>query len=217
MSFFRFTLLSDGSSDRTLIPPLTWLLKQNGITLPIVSEWADLRRLRERPRNLTEKIERSLEFYPCDLLFIHRDAEREPANNRRSEIIVALENLNQNLIIPSCICVIPVRMSEAWLLFDESAIRRASGNPDGRVGINLPKLRNVENVLDPKEVLFEALRIASEKSGRRLKELNKDMPFLRYRVSELIEDFSPLRTLTAFLQLEADIKNLVEENELAEK
>jgi hypothetical protein len=214
MSFFRFTLLSDGSSDRTLIPHLTWLLKRNGVSLPIVSEWADLSRLRQRPNSLTEKIMRSLELYPCDLLFIHRDAERENPNNRRVEIEGAWFALRQNIIKPSFICVIPVRMSEAWLLFDENAIRRASGNSEGRVRINLPNLRNVENEPDPKEILFNSLRLASEQSGRKLKQLNADMPRLRYRVSELIEDFSPLLILPSFQQLETTIKELFSENEL---
>lgn len=213
MTFFKFTLLSDGSSDKTLIPHLTWLLKQNGITLPIVSRWADLSRLRERPNSLAEKIERSIDLYPCDLLFIHRDAEREPLENRREEIERALLNLNQNLEKPFFVCVIPVRMSEAWLLFDESAIRRAAGNSNGRANLNLPKLKNTENLPDPKEILFNALRIASEKSGRKLKELNKDLFHLRYRVSDLIEDFSPLRSLSAFKVLETDIGNLIKENE----
>lgn len=213
MNFFTFTLLSDGSSDKTLIPHLIWLLKQNGIKLPIVSNWADLSRLREKPNGFSEKIERSIELYPCDLFFIHRDAEREPPENRRAEIAEALMNLNENLKKPSFICVIPVRMSEAWLLFNENAIRRAAGNSDGKVKMNLPKLKNTESLPDPKEVLFDAIRIASEKSGRKLKELNKDLPNLRYRVSDLLEDFSPLRSLTAFQQLETDIKNLIAEYE----
>lgn len=214
MNFFNFTLLSDGSSDKALLPHLIWLLKQNGITLPIVPTWADLNRFRERPKNLTEKIERSVEFYPCDLLFIHRDAERESPDNRREEIINALATVNRNLAKPFIVCVIPVKMSEAWLLFDESAIRRASGNSEGRVNLNLPRLKNVENLPDPKEVLFNALRTASEKSGRRIKQLNADMPILRYRVSGLIEDFSPLRVLPAFQRLETDIKALIVDNNL---
>ena len=140
MNLFRFTLLSDGSSDKALIPHLTWLLRQNGLVQLIDSEWADLSRVvRKKPKNLTEKIERSIELYPCDLLFIHRDAEKENPDNRREEIVNALSQLTANLKIPF-ICVIPVRMHEAWLLFDESAIRRASGNPNGRIEIRLPKL-----------------------------------------------------------------------------
>jgi hypothetical protein len=192
-----------------LIPHLTWLLKEAGITLPIVSDWADFSRFRERPNRLTEKIKKSIEFYPCDLLFIHRDAERESPENRRNEIENAVSNLDQNSDKPLFICVIPVRMSEAWLLFDENAIRRASGNSDGRARLNLPRLRNIETLPDPKETLFEAIRTASEKSGRKLKNLNADLPFLRYRISELIEDFSPLRNLSAFQQLEIDVQNTV--------
>jgi hypothetical protein len=209
MNFFKFTLVSDGSSDKVLIPHLIWLLKQNGITSPIDSQWADLSRLRNKPNSLTEKIEFSIDLYPCDLLFIHRDAEREPPENRRSEIEDALSGLQQNLERPPYICVIPVRMSEAWLLFDEIAIKRASGNSNGRVRLDLPRLRNVETLPDPKESLFSAIREASEKSGRKLKKLNSDLPYLRYRVSELIGDFSPLRDLSAFQQLETDIQQVI--------
>ena len=101
-------------------------------------------------------------------------------------------------------------MLEAWLLFDKDAIRHASGNSDGIIKINLPKLKNAESLKDPKETLFNVLRIASEKSGRKLKQLNSDMPVLRHRVSELIEDFSPLRSLQAFQQLELDIKQIID-------
>ena len=118
MNFFRFTLLSDGSSDKALIPHLTWLLRQNGLNQSIVPEWADLSRLREKPKTLTERIERSIELYPCDLLFIHRDAEREDPNNRRQEIATALAESSKESEIPY-ICVIPIRMQEAWLLFDK--------------------------------------------------------------------------------------------------
>ena len=77
MSVFRYTLLSDGSSDRALMPHLTWLLQENGVTFPFNASWADLRQLREKPHDLVEKIELTIDLYPSDLLFIHRDAERE--------------------------------------------------------------------------------------------------------------------------------------------
>lgn len=210
MTFFYFTLLSDGSSDKALIPHLTWLLKQNGLAIPIVPSWADLRRLREKPIGLLQRIERSLELYPCDLLFIHRDAERDDPNYRREEIAEALINVNQQAITPPSVCVIPVRMQEAWLLFDEPAIRRASGNPNGRIILNIPRMRTIENLPDPKETLYELLRTASEKTGRRLKQF--PVRHSAGRVSEFIEDFSPLRRLTAFRQLEADIKATIENN-----
>lgn len=210
MKFFNFTLLSDGSSDKALIPHLIWLLKQNGLTLPIVSAWADLSRLREKPTGLAQRIERSIELYPCELLFIHRDAERENPNNRREEIAEALSNLDEKTIKPPSVCVVPVRMQEAWLLFEESAIRRASGNPNGSVDLTLPRLRTIESLPDPKGTLYDLLKVASEKSGRRLKQFA-----VRHsvgQVSEFIEDFSPLRNLSAFNQLEVDVQEAIEAN-----
>jgi len=45
MSSIRYTLLTDGSSDRALIPILNWLLRQHLLNHEIQSEWADLSRL----------------------------------------------------------------------------------------------------------------------------------------------------------------------------
>jgi len=210
MKFFRFTLLSDGSSDKALIPHLEWLLKQNGLKLPVVSQWADLSRLREKPRNLAERIQRSIELYPCDLLFVHRDAERENPINREQEIVAAQTSINGELKTPF-ICVIPVRMQEAWLLFDESAVRRASGNPHGSVRVNLPSLRNTENLPNPKKILHQALKAASEKTGRRLKQF--PVHHSASQVSQYIEDFSSLRNLSAFQKLETDIKDFISNNQ----
>lgn len=42
MNDLRYTLVSDGSSDASLLPILNWLLVENGVTLPIRSAWADL-------------------------------------------------------------------------------------------------------------------------------------------------------------------------------
>ncbi|HLM01650.1 MAG TPA: hypothetical protein VK400_11395, partial [Pyrinomonadaceae bacterium] len=180
----------------------------NGVKKTIYSEWAELRHLLPVPRGLVEKIEKTIELYPCDLLFIHRDAEKESLDNRRQEIKDALAKLNaKNLEIPVSICVIPIRMQEAWLLFDVAAIRRASGNPNGNLEIDLPKLKFIENIPDPKEVLYQFLREASERTGRRLKKFN--VRHSAGQVSQFIQDFSPLRTLSAFQQLEEDIKEII--------
>ncbi len=99
-------------------------------------------------------------------------------------------------------------MQEAWLLFDESAIRQASGNPRGTVPLNLPRSGRVETEPDPKMVLHEAIRIASGLSGRRLQAL----PVTRHtrRVAELVDDFTPLRNLSAFGALERELQRVLE-------
>lgn len=63
--------------------------------------------------------------------------------------------------------VVPVRMTEAWLLFDQLSIRAAAGNPRGVEELNLPKLDTIENIPDPKATLYKALTLASGLSTRR--------------------------------------------------
>ena len=200
MSDLRITLTTDGASDEVLFYPLRWLLRQHvcdGVT--IQSQWADLRTLRQKARGLSERIGRALEFYPCDLLFVHRDAEKDEPAVRRQEIERALASLASPA--PS-VCVIPVRMTEAWLLFDEKAVRRAAGNPNGKRPLDIPH-RDPEKLPDPKSALRTLLQDASGLSGRRLRGFNTSHAVRR--VAEYIADFSPLRELSAFQTLERDL------------
>lgn len=204
MSEITYTLLSDGSSDRRLMPILTWLLKQYCPRLAVQSEWADFRRLQNPPRILSDKIIKSIDLYPCNLLFIHRDAENQSIDCRKIEIENAVAEASQSAGKLPVICVIPVRMQESWLLFNESAIRNAAGNPNGQNALALPNLSDVEELLDPKARLYEALKGASQLTGRRLKRFKVSKK--AYLIGQYINDFSPLRSLSAFQALEADLR-----------
>ena len=203
MSDLRYVLLSDGSSDNALVPLLTWILRQNLPHCAIQSQWADLGPLRRPPKNLAERIRACKKYYDFDLLFIHRDAEAQPREHRVAEIQAAVAEAGVDPMPVVC-CVVPVRMQEAWLLFDESAIRKASGNAGGRIPLDMPPLSGVERELDPKSLLHRLLREASGLSARRKRRLKVAQRV--HRVPVLIADFSPLRGLSAFAALEADIK-----------
>jgi hypothetical protein len=207
MADIRYTLLTDGPSDRALLPLLTWLLRVNHVNFPIQPEWADLRRLQYPPRSLADRIRVSLDLYPCDLLFVHRDAERESPDNRRQEIQTALDEISHTDLAPPMVCVVPIRMQEAWFLFHENAIRQAAGNPNGTTPLELPALRMVEQIPDPKTVLHNLLQKASGLSGRRLKNFHASQSAIR--LTDFIEDYTPLRILRAFQSLEQDVANLV--------
>ena len=199
-----YTLLTDGSSDRAFIPVLNWLIRELRAEADIQAKWADMFRLPIAPASLAERIEKSVELYPCDLLFIHRDAEREPLATRKTEITRALAEARKGMVVPPAVCVIPVRMMEAWLLFDELAIRHAARNPNGSQPLALPKLKTVESIPDPKQLLYECLRTASGLKGRRLS--NFDEHSAVHLVVERIKSFAPLRSLPAFRALEAELK-----------
>jgi hypothetical protein len=206
MDEIRYTLISDGSSDRALLPILTWVLRERGGVNRIQPEWADLNRLPNPPKALQERILTAIDLFPCDLLFVHRDAEREDPEHRYEEIRDALKEASARDFKTPAVCVVPVTMTEAWLLFDEPSIRQAAGNPNGKSPLNLPDLNSIELILDPKKHLSKILRKASGLSGRRLKTFN--LSGAQIRITDIIEDFSPLRNLRAFQRLEEDISIL---------
>ena len=210
MKELRYTLVSDGSSDAALLPIITWLLRENGVGIAIQPVWADLRLLRRPVKRLWEKIQIARELYPCDLLFIHRDSETQPREQRIDEIHDAATRCGLRAGQAPFICVVPIRMTEAWLLFSEGAIRHAAGNRSGQQQLALPPLTRVEALPDPKQLLYQSLEIASGLSGRRLKQFRPNQH--AGRVAELIDDFSPLRTLAAFTALEADICAFFQQN-----
>jgi hypothetical protein len=102
------------------------------------------------------------------------------------------------------VCVVPVRMQEAWLLFDEAALREAAGRPSGRNALNLPRVNRWEALPNPKEVLHVALRAASGATGRKAKKFPPAQAV--HRLAALVTDWSPLRALPAFQRLENDAR-----------
>ena len=204
MREFRVTLLTDGKSDRALIPPITWLLHEKLPTIPVRVEWADLAGLPRPPAGLAERMRAALEYYPCDTLMVHRDAETERREKRVAEIVDAVAELPTT---KPHVCVITVRMQEAWMLIDEDAIRAAAGNPRGSVALAMPRLQRLEDLPEPKNVLRELLRKASELTGRRLKKFSASAS--AHRVAELIDDWRPLRKLTAFVEFERELDQVL--------
>ena len=207
MNELRFTLLSDGSSDRALMPLLERLLQEHKEEVAWQPEYADLRRLPRPPKGLAARIETTLHRYPCELLFVHRDAEKESPEHRKSEIDKALAQLEPGTP-PPVVCVIPVRMQEAWLLVSETALRRAAGNPNSTEPLELPRLSQLENEPDPKAILHASLKEASGLRGARRKRFPVHERV--HRVADHIEDLTSLRQLSAFQRLEQDLLEVLE-------
>lgn len=206
LSSLRYTLVTDGPSDRTLLPLLRWILLLSGTSLPLRENWADPRLIRAESGGLAARLQKALDLYPCDLLFVHRDAEKQDPDLRCGEIAYALSGLTDP---PPALCVVPVRMTEAWLLTDEAAIRYAADNPNGRTSLNLPTVKTLEQLPNPKQTLNELLRAACELRGRRLDQFKRDEAARRVRVADLTDDFSPLLHLPAFKRLHDETRDLM--------
>jgi hypothetical protein len=182
------------------MPILTWSLNQHTAE-PVTEQWADFSRI-PRQRDTEWKLAAALDLYPCDLLFVHRDAENQPPELRRRE---SASNLRNSRV--KHVPVVPVRMTEAWFLVDEKAIRVAAGNPNGSEDLNLPPIGKIEQIPDPKKALHDALLRASGRSARR----RSRFPIHErvFRVATYIDDFSILKALPAFQLLQRDIRLVV--------
>lgn len=198
-----YTLVSDGSSDAALRLIIEWLLEQT-VTVPFSGERADLGRLRNPPKTLKDRIKSAVTLYPCDVLIVHRDAEKLAREKRVREIRSAADAAFRELSMasePPVVCAVPVRMTEAWLLLDSGAIAAAVGSPGGR--LHAPPLQTLESIADPKRVLQDLLRDSSPLGARRRRQL--DPHALMHRVASQITDFSPLRALPAFAAFEEEL------------
>lgn len=205
----HYTLVSDGTSDSALIPIINWLIRHNGHNETLEGTCVDYRLYKSQNTGnpLANRILYALKYFPCEILFVHRDTERSTRIERTNEINEAIEiAFHSNPAIPK-VHVIPVHMTEAWLLIREDAIRYAVGNLNGNIPIILPNLNTLEQIANPKAILHEIMIQASELNARRRRTFIPER-FI-HRVTEYIDDFTQLRNLPAFRALEADIANVL--------
>lgn len=195
-SSIKYTFCSEGPSDRVLLHHINWSLERL-TTLPVDGEWADPHIFDNRNRDVATRVAQALSYYPCNLLFIHRDADGQGFLARRAEIRDAMRQAG---IAIASVAVVPVRMTEAWLLSDEAALRSAAGRPAGLEKLHIPAVRSIEDLADPKTRFGDLLCAASEHRGRKLDQFRRSLPSLKYRVAELVDDFSPLLQLPSFQQ-----------------
>lgn len=196
MTTLRLALLADGAGDRALLPILAWAIRSAAPDARFFEPEFEVRR-----GELDSELERVSSTLRPDILFVHRDAEREPLDVRRNEIPMTRSGL---------VRVVPVRMTEAWLLIDEMAIRKAAGNPNGRITLDVPNISRLEGLPDPKGTLRKLLLDATEYPQRRKQRFMRDIQRCVHLVAEYTGSFTPLRKLAAFRAFEEDLARALE-------
>ena len=194
-------LVADGRSVRVLVQFIDRLMAIHCPCLFRATDFVD--DYPEAVTGLAQRVLHALRQYPADIVFVHRDAElRDAVSQREQEIAAAVATLPTPKPV---IAIVPVRMTEAWLLTDEQAIRKAAGNPHGTALLALPALHQIE-AIDAKARLFEALRSAKNLGKRRTGKLHPEQ--LRHRVADHLDDFTTLRSLPSFARFEAAVQGL---------
>ena len=130
------------------------------------------------------------------LVFVHRDSENLSLQQRLREF--------EAVTRPNVVPVVPVQMSEAWILFDDAAVAKAAGSPSSRVPV--PAIAEIEGIRNPKERLDELLfRAAGSPAGRRGRNFKRSIVDRRVSVAEYISDYDPLRRLPAFRRFQKSL------------
>ena len=184
-----YLLVADGGTDRALVPILEWAIHRLDPEVDILEP-----EFRKRHGSVPELLG-SLETGAM-LVFVHRDAETVDHSTRLQEF----DGHARTDIVP----VIPVRMTEAWLLIDGAAIGRAADRPDAAV--SLPAVDRIEALANPKKVLEDLLLLAAgNPTGRRRKQFARSIVERRVSVASLTSDYSALEALPAFQRFQADL------------
>jgi len=191
----RFLLVCEGNSDAPLAFHIQRLFDSIGYARPDFH-------ITSYGRRLIDKIQNGLDEYPkCDLLFVHRDADREDPDVRYDEIAAAIRDSEYQ---GRWVGVVPVRTTEAWLLLDERAIRTAAGNANGVDPLQLPGPTGTERIPDPKTHLQSILLTAGGVRGRRRRMLLRRVPAMRDRLLESLPVGGPLEQVPSWMRFRDD-------------
>jgi hypothetical protein len=156
--------IGEGSSDDPLARLVSDAFVIRGVDADIRSLGAD--RLGADGKSVSAKIQAAAKLFSgFEFVVIHRDCDNQEPEVRLQEITAAVaETLGHEF---PTIALVPRTMTEAWLLLNEAAIRKTAGKPNSTVNLDLPKIKNLESVRDPKKTLQEVLLLASQETGRR--------------------------------------------------
>lgn len=190
----RGLFLGEGSSDGGIAFHIERIAMECGVDLQLTAPDTEMLPLPDKSVAGKLKAVKQLggEY---EIVFIHRDADGAGRQAREREIRAAVDAVMPET---SHVAVVPVRMTEAWLLLDESSIREVAGNPNGRVKLNIPSAREVERIADPKALLKDLIVTASETTGRRRRTLHTSFPHSRRRLLEELDPRGAVRLVDSW-------------------
>ncbi len=184
-----YLLVADGGTDRALAPIIEWAIHRLDPEVEILEP--DFRKRQGPVQDFVVALGTG-----AMIVFVHRDGEGATLETRLQEFA----GVTRNDVVP----VVPIRMTEAWLLVDAGAIARAADSPGATFPI--PNVNQLDSLADPKETLEGLLLAAAgNPTGRRRKQFERSIVQRRVNVASLINDYSTLESLPAFQRFQTEL------------
>lgn len=173
MHYLQPALYAEGPTDERFLVQLLWRLCDDlCLNLHQQVEVAAVEVLPEaksslagesRPGRILAAAESASDLWT--VLFVHADADRDPAAARLNRVGPAMELLHARFPHRGVVSVVPVRMTEAWMLQDGDALRAVMGCTLSDKEWGLPGSdAGVEAIRDPKQML-EKVFLSTQPSG----------------------------------------------------
>ncbi len=203
----RYILWSEGTGDRGLCRVLNWLLVQNDVYEPEF--------ISENHRNYA-KLSDLMRVEYGHLLVIHKDADsKEEIDGKGPKTrrdLVEKWISETEVVLPPVVIVIPVQMTESWLLICERTLREWGRLRKGKACPILPA--DVESQGKTKEKLK---RIMEEIQGDSMtwEDFSMSKDDLWRTMERVHQGFSVLDSIPSYRRLRDDVAQVVKQNGLA--
>ena len=146
--------------------------------------------------------------YGMSVLCVHADSDARTIDDvityKFSPLFYALDSLENDSHCKNIVPIIPIQMTEAWMLADKELLKvkiNAASNRDDELGIQ----RAPESYADPKQAIEDAIRFAQAgKTKRTRKELSIGDLYDELGQSISLER---LRTIASFNAFESNVRN----------
>lgn len=146
------------------------------------------------------------------ILFIHTDADDiNDESIFNAKIFPAKEFLNEqedNIVCKKIVAIVPVKMTEAWMLADKNLLKEEIGieGTDIDLGIH----RNPEETNNPKAVIENIIRLSKENQVKRKRRAGLNISDLYQIIGQKIE-LSELERLASYNKFKSSLKDMLKE------
>lgn len=152
------------------------------------------------------------EEYDVLMLFIHTDADcNDDSAVFNSKIIPAktfLDEQDEKLVCKKVIAIVPVQMTESWMLADKKLLKDEIGIEG--TDIDLGMHRTPEETNNPKAVIENIIRLSKENQVKRKRRTGLNISDLYQIIGQKIE-LSELESLPSYNKFKSSLKEVLKE------